>query len=473
MLLRSHGPRADLRSLLLLFSLSTLTRPGCALLDGLLGGGGEPAAAVDATPPPGYAPIYVQRIAPFAETRRDATISLTRVDVSEPSRVRIYAHLLDSTGAYLSDAPVSTWQRWLCELREEIGGRERVIEDLTIREVSESERLPHAVAIVMDHSGSMGDRRARAVQDAVHELIGRKKEEDAIALLKYDGSVEVEVPLTTDRSRLQSGLQRSGLDRFGGYTAIGNGLHRGITEVATADPSIRRAVIVFTDGEDNRSTIDKDSVIRLARRQNVPILAVDFGTNTDADYLREVAAETGGSYYRIYGTGEFSMVFEDIYRRLRNYYLIEYRPATYGEHAITARLCLRSDTAVATAIFDNTPEIGDIALLNVYFDVARSDLKPTSDRALENVVALMQAYPKMTIEVRGHTDSTNSTGDPDFNMTLSEARAAEVRKQLIIRGIEARRITATGYGDTRPVADNRTEEGRARNRRTEFLILDR
>ncbi len=459
--------------LLILFFSVLMTLPGCALLDGLLGRGGEPAAAEDALPPAGYAPIYVQRVAPFAESRRDATISLTRVDVSEPSRVRIYAHLLDSTGAYLSNAPVSTWKRWLCDLREEIDGKERVVEELTIREVTEEERIPHAVAIVMDHSGSMGDLRARAVQDAVYELIGRKREEDAFALVKYDGAVEVEVPLTVDRPTLQRGLKRTGLEHFGGYTAIGNGLHEGIKQVAAVDPEIRRAVIVFTDGEDNRSTIERDSVIRFAQINNVPILAVDFGVNTDADYLKEVAARTGGSYYRIYGTSEFSMVFEDIYRRLRNYYLIEYRPATYGEHAITARLCLRNDTAVATATFDNTPEIGDIALLNVYFDVARSDLKPASTRALENVVALMKAYPAMMIEVRGHTDSTNSTGDPEFNMSLSEARAAEVRKQLIIRGIEARRISATGYGDTRPVAENTTPEGRARNRRTEFVILSR
>lgn len=470
--LRPRDRCADSLLLILLFSALTAL-PGCALLDGLLGREGEPAAAEDALPPAGYAPIYVQRVAPFAESRQDAAISLTRIDVSEPSRVRIYAHLLDSTGAYLSDAPVSTWKRWLCELREEINGQERVIEDLTIREVSETERIPHAVAIVMDHSGSMGEARARAVQDAVYELIGRKKEEDALALVKYDGSVEVEVPLTVDRPALQRGLKRTGLERFGGYTAIGNGLHEGIAQVAAADPERRRAVIVFTDGEDNRSTIDRDSVIRFAQINNVPILAVDFGVKTDADYLKEVAARTGGSYYRIYSTTEFSMVFEDIYRRLHNYYLIEYRPATYGEHAITARLCLRNDTTMATATFDNTPEIGDIALLNVYFDVARSDLKSASGRALENVIALMTAYPAMTIEVRGHTDSTNSTGDPAFNMTLSEARAAEVRKQLIIGGIEAKRITAVGYGETRPVADNTTPEGRARNRRTEFVILSR
>lgn len=446
---------------------------GCGLFDAITGKNREPAATEDATPPEGYAPIYVQRVAPFSPSRNDAAISFSRIDLSEPRQVRIYAHLLDSTGAYLSNAPTSTWQRWLCDLRLEIAGEEQKLSDLTIREVTEKERIPHAVAIVMDHSGSMGEERALAVQEAVGELITRKQEEDALALVKYDGTARVEVPLTADRTALSRGLQKNGLHGFGGFTAIGDGLLGGIEQVAGSDPEARRAVIIFTDGKDNRSTVSKDSVVERARREQVPILAVDFGTNTDADYLRAVAEETGGSYYRIYSTSEFAFVFDDIYRRLRNYYLIEYTPTTYGEHTITARLCLSDDTVATVASYDNTPEIGVIALLNVYYDVASSDLKSSSAPALDNIVALMKAYPTMVIEVRGHTDSTNSTGDPEFNLILSQSRAAKVRKELIIRGIEARRIRSTGFGETKPVADNRTAEGRAKNRRTEFVILER
>jgi outer membrane protein OmpA-like peptidoglycan-associated protein len=85
----------------------------------------------------------------------------------------------------------------------------------------------------------------------------------------------------------------------------------------------------------------------------------------------------------------------------------------------------------------------------------------------------MSGVPTMTIELRGHTDSTNSTGDPEFNQKLSQQRADAVRDALITAGIKAERVTAVGYGDTKPVATNATEEGRARNRRTEFIILTR
>ena len=82
----------------------------------------------------------------------------------------------------------------------------------------------------------------------------------------------------------------------------------------------------------------------------------------------------------------------------------------------------------------------------------------------------MKAMPTMTIELRGHTDSTNNTGDPAFNNKLSQQRADAVKEALISNGIVADRIVSRGFGDTVPVANNSTEDGRARNRRTEFVI---
>lgn len=80
----------------------------------------------------------------------------------------------------------------------------------------------------------------------------------------------------------------------------------------------------------------------------------------------------------------------------------------------------------------------------------------------------MRAYPAMVIELRGHTDST---GSAEYNLRLSERRANAVRTELIRRGIQPERIQAIGFGSSQPIADNRTPEGRALNRRTEFVIL--
>ena len=84
------------------------------------------------------------------------------------------------------------------------------------------------------------------------------------------------------------------------------------------------------------------------------------------------------------------------------------------------------------------------------------------------MLELMQKNPTLRIEISGHTDNV---GKDDYNMTLSENRAKSVRQWLIDKGINTQRIVAKGYGKTKPIADNSTEEGRQQNRRTEFKII--
>ncbi len=107
-------------------------------------------------------------------------------------------------------------------------------------------------------------------------------------------------------------------------------------------------------------------------------------------------------------------------------------------------------------------------LENVYFEFGKSTLKPKSFPALNELVELLMTEKSMEIEISGHTDSI---GNPEANLKLSEARAKAVRQYLIRKGIPSRRIIAVGYGDTMPVASNETEEGRQMNRRTEVKIL--
>ena len=470
--LSNRGPmrmRSILFSLALLFVVPTFG--GCSLIQGFLNKG-EPPSGPDAVPPPDYAPIYVQRIGQFSPDAANTAVQITRVDVSNPSLVKAYVHVVDSSGTYLSGAAAGNWKSWWCDIREEIGTISRPVDNFTVREVTENDREPHAVALVMDHSGSMGEARARAVQNAAEALVGAKKGEDRLAFIKYDSDVMVEVPVTDDPTMLRSGLGKDGLQGFGGMTAIGDGISAGIEQVSQTSAE-RKAVIIFTDGLDNSSTIPRDSVIAMAQRAGVIICAVDFGQNTSPDYLKAVAGATGGSYYKIYQTSEFDLVFEDIYRRLRNYYVLEYRPTEYGIHRLVARLCLDRDSVSTFASYDNTPDIGTVALLNVFFDVAKADIKPESKPAVDNVYGLMTAVPTLKIELRGHTDSTNSTGDPNYNVKLSQQRADAVRDALIRRGIDGGRIRAIGFGESMPVATNTTAEGRAQNRRTEFVIIEK
>lgn len=436
--------------------------------------GGEPATKGDAPPPTGYSPVYLKSISPITAAQPTRPLlAIHRIDATKPNSIKVYMHFLDSGGTYYTGALNGKFKSWWCDINDEFNGRKQQIKKYTLREITEDERMPHAIALVMDHSGSMGEERALAVQEAADLFVSRKKAEDAIALIKYDNNVGVEAPLLTESNQLRMRLQKTGLRGYGNLTAVLNGIHNGLQQVATADPAVRKAVVVFTDGVDNSSTIAKDSIIALARRTNTAICAVDFGYGVQEGFLKELADATGGSYHRMYSTNEFDDVFDDIYRRLHNYYVLEFAPMEYGAHTLRLKLCLPSDTVVATAAYDNTPEIGAAALIDINFDSDKSVIKQNDVPSLDNVYALMKAHPTLHIELHGHTDNANRTSDPEYNLKLSQRRADAVKEYLVKKGIAAERIKAIGFGDTRPVADNATNEGKAANRRTEFVVVRR
>ena len=109
-----------------------------------------------------------------------------------------------------------------------------------------------------------------------------------------------------------------------------------------------------------------------------------------------------------------------------------------------------------------------LRLNNVTFKTGSAELTKFSTYELDNLVAVMNKFPNMTIQVAGHTDNT---GDEEANISLSEARARAVYNYLAEKGIADSRLQAAGYGSTRPIADNNTDDGRQQNRRTEFQIL--
>ncbi len=104
------------------------------------------------------------------------------------------------------------------------------------------------------------------------------------------------------------------------------------------------------------------------------------------------------------------------------------------------------------------------------FDTDSATIKPQSADELNNIAAMLKAYPGVHLKIGGYTDNT---GDPAHNLSLSQARAESVVSQLTSRGIAPDRLTAQGYGDQFPRADNATETGRALNRRVSMLVTQK
>ena len=108
-------------------------------------------------------------------------------------------------------------------------------------------------------------------------------------------------------------------------------------------------------------------------------------------------------------------------------------------------------------------------LETIYFEYNKALIKPESFGILDKVVQVLQMFPEIKLEVQGHTDDK---GNDFYNMCLSAARAESVKNYLIAHGIEGWRLSSVGYGETCPIDSNMTDDGRARNRRVEFIRTD-
>ena len=116
-------------------------------------------------------------------------------------------------------------------------------------------------------------------------------------------------------------------------------------------------------------------------------------------------------------------------------------------------------------------EVGlNVVIKNVYFYFGQTSLKPESAQALERIIEFTKLNPTLVIEIAGHTDDE---GAADYNMTLSQGRAEAITDYLIKAGIDPSRLVAKGYGETKPIDNTGTKEGKAKNRRVEFTVLSR
>jgi outer membrane protein OmpA-like peptidoglycan-associated protein len=122
----------------------------------------------------------------------------------------------------------------------------------------------------------------------------------------------------------------------------------------------------------------------------------------------------------------------------------------------------------AVPLYDRLTTDGKIITYGITFDVGKSTIKPESMGEINRIAKLMEENPDLRFSVEGHTDST---GNAASNQKLSDARSKAVVDKLVELGIDADRLESAGKGQTAPIADNDTDEGRAKNRRVEFVKL--
>ena len=152
----------------------------------------------------------------------------------------------------------------------------------------------------------------------------------------------------------------------------------------------------------------------------------------------------------------------------KTWVVIENSGSYYYQTIITEQEMKQEVTADASSLKDELEKSGHVAVYGILFDTGKATLQPSSEAILSEIVKLMQDNADLKLRVEGHTDNV---GGAAANQALSQKRAETVKNWLVSHGIAADRLVAKGFGDTKPVADNSTDEGKSKNRRVELTKL--
>jgi outer membrane protein OmpA-like peptidoglycan-associated protein len=191
-----------------------------------------------------------------------------------------------------------------------------------------------------------------------------------------------------------------------------------------------------------------------------PISMVQIARNYGEAVKRAGGKILGDSGREVLGRFEKSGVKTWVYCSAHN------EGSSYDLTIVEAKAMEQEVVADASALKSGLAAEGKVAVYGILFDTNKAVVKPESEPALVQITKLLQQDPKLQLFVVGHTDGV---GTPEANQKLSADRAAAVVQALVSRGVSAARLKPSGVGMYSPVSTNRTEEGRARNRRVELV----
>ena len=432
----------------------------------------------DSTPKP----IYITGTKPIWEANTDELLfDIYRIKTDYyPDSIVFHARVYDSSGNFITNLanPYKRYEdvEYFTALNEKLGKHYNIrdvnVPEYTVREFGAGDSIPFNIALTVDYSGSM-----TPVMEAIFEgteiFIDMKYPTDNIALAAFNRNFILKSPLQNDKQNLLKTFREKKNEGRGAFSSVREAIMNSMRIFDRANIDDPRILVIFTDGDDNYSKRGIGEIIARAKRENINVFVVAFGYPKDGG-LREITFNTGGKYYQVHTRDEMIKAFRDIYLSLRYYYLFTYKPPKYwGWHTILADLQMpnRDKTLVATGEYDTSDlwkDVGDEFTLPILFDFNKFEIKPESIPVIDEIVDAMMSRPRLRLEIQGHTDNI---GGIDYNQTLSENRAAAVYNAIIASGIDESRLRYKGFGMSQPVAPNDSEENRAKNRRTNFVVL--
>ena len=414
-------------------------------------------------------------------------MEINSINSSEfPEKVEIIAVVRDSTGKFITGLAEPylkegrNYRDFWTNLTDSCENLKSTINDFKVREYRKNDARPFAVSYVLDYSGSMGMEGKQMIQKAIPKILKISKPEDYVSVVIFAESAIVEVHLEKSSEFLSQNrkinLNPSGLK---GGTDIIKGLDSSFKELAEANDSCQRIIILISDGEDTFTSREWDDITAKARKSNVKIYALSLGISLGGyQTMKKLADNSGGKQYQIFSFKEFPFVFADIFLKLNNYYSITYTaPDCRNIHKAEPNLKLKEGFPEIKAtgyydksVFTEVDPIGTVSFVNIEFEFGKSEINPQSFPLINQVVEFLKENKSYKIRIAGHTDDIGTDED---NLKLSQDRAEAVRNYIINKGIKSSRVETNGFGESKPLVPNNSEKNRRTNRRTEFEIIEK
>ncbi|MCJ7610673.1 MAG: VWA domain-containing protein [Candidatus Aminicenantes bacterium] len=246
---------------------------------------------------------------PLGLIAQTKSVTLQKIDLSLLPRVQLYLTVTDEKGRSLLGLTEP-------EIQVGVDGQAQKIASLKSA-LSEGQSL--SVVLVIDRSGSM-TKAMSEVRRAAVEFVRRLSLQDEAAVISFDDAVSLEAGFTRDRAPVEQAI--AGI-KLGRDTALYDAVQEGLNRLRTAGLQ-RQAVVILSDGKDNRSRRTLAEVLSEANNSSVPLFTIGLGPGIDEAGLRELAGKTGGGFFKAAAAKDLWQLYQTIAEQLTNQYLLSF-----------------------------------------------------------------------------------------------------------------------------------------------------
>lgn len=348
-------------------------------------------------------------------------------------------------------------------------GKGRIISTQSVSEVVD---VPLNIVIVLDNSYSMYERNAiKPLLAGLDRVLTLIRPIDKVELVifsekpttKYGNrDLRVQTFTSSNPDELRAFAKQAYTQKMlTAGTYLYEAALAAVTDIAAMPADTPRIAVVFTDGEDLNSAVKKDEVVKAANKAgNFAAYVIDYmeGPKVNKD-LAKFAADHRGKAWKSRSEVDLLSIWESVAKGLDYSYVLTYECTKPPVILVAKDVPKPTYEAPVLAVFEES----------LFFDFDKSDLKPKGKEKLqayrEQAKGLLSSASK--VKITGHTDNI---GTAEYNMGLSQRRAEAVAEYLKSLGVDPAKMEVKGEGKSRPMYDNRTKEGRAKNRRVEVEV---